>query len=240
MLQYGLLENLLTPAPDDCMAVTQNVRSYTEDEILEQMMLCGTTITRTDVKAVLQLYREVITSIVADGSAINTELINVAPSISGVFTNAADSFDASRHKININVTPGRALREAAARITVQKVQMSATGPYIAEVKDAVSGSVNSTVTAGNVLQLTGARLKFLSESDTNGVFLISASGESAEVRCTPVIENKPGRLMVIVPSGTPAGDYFVEVRTTYTATAKEAKTLKSGRYAKTVAIVAAG
>ena len=240
MLQYGLLENLLTPAPDDCMAVTQNVRSYTDDEILEQMIQRGTTITRTDVKAVLQLYREVVASIVADGSGLNTDLINAAPGISGVFTSAADSFDAARHRINVNVTPGRALRAAAARITVQKVQMSATGPYITEVKDAVVGSVNSTVAAGNVLQLTGARLKFLAGSDTNGVYLVPASGEGAEVRCTTVIENKPARLMVIVPADAPAADYFVEVRTTYSAAAKEAKTLKSGRYAKPVAVVAAG
>lgn len=36
------------------------------------------------------------------------------------------------------------------------------------------------------------------------------------------------------------GDYYVEVRTTFvSASSKEAKTLKTGRYAKPVAVVAA-
>lgn len=238
MLQYGLIENVLTPAPDDCSAVPQNVRSYTMDEILDMMMERGTTITRTDVKAVLQLYKEVVASLVADGSAVNTELMNISPSISGVFNNAADMFDASRHRVNVNLTPGKALTEARGRIAVQKIQMVGTAPYITEVSDAVTGETNSTLVAGNVLRITGARLRFLPDAETNGVFLVTSEGVAK--RCPTVIENKPGRLMVLVPADTAPGDYYVEVRTTYAASSpKEAKTLKSGRYAKPVAVVAA-
>ena len=238
MLQYGLIENVLTPAPDDCTAVPQNVRSYTADEILDMMMERGTTITRTDVKAVLQLYKEVIASLIADGSAVNTELMNISPSISGVFVNAADNFDASRHRINVNLTPGKAITEARARITVQKVQMTGTSPYLTEVCDAVTGESNSTLVAGNVLRITGTRLRFLADVETNGEFLVTAEGTAK--RCTTVIENKPGRLMVLVPADTAPGDYYVEVRTTFVSTSsKEAKTLKTGRYAKPVAVVAA-
>lgn len=139
MLQYGLIENVLTPTPDDCTAVPQNVRPYTMDEILDMMMEHGTTITRIDVKAVLQLYKEVVVSLVTDAPTVNTKLMNVAPSISGVFNNTADVFDASRHRINVNLTPGKALTEARARISVQKAQMVGTAPYITEVNDAATG-----------------------------------------------------------------------------------------------------
>lgn len=238
MLQYGLLENLLTPAPDDCTGVPQNVRSYTMDEILDMMMERGTTITRTDVKAVIQLYKEVIVSLVADGAAVNTELMNVSPSISGVFNNADDMFDASRHRVNVNLSPGKALLEARARIAVQKVQMVGSAPYLSGVYDAVTGEANSTLVAGNVLRISGARLRFLADVETNGVFLVTPEGVAK--RCPTVIENKPGRLMVLVPADTTPGDYYVEVRTTYAASSpKEAKTLKTGRYAKPVAVVAA-
>ena len=64
--------------------------------------------------------------------------------------------------------------------------------------------------------------------------------EGTAKRCTTVIENKPERLMVLVPVDTASVDYYVEVRTTFVATSsKEAKTLKTGRYAKPVAVVAA-
>lgn len=58
MLKYSLRENLLTPAPDDCMAQTVDVRSYNQDELIDLMMKRGTTLTKADVAAVLQVYTE--------------------------------------------------------------------------------------------------------------------------------------------------------------------------------------
>lgn len=227
---------MLTPAPDDCSAIPQNVRSYSMDDILNMMMERGTTITRTDVKAVLQLYKEVIVSLIADGAAVTTELMNVSHSISGVFINAADTFDPSRHRININLLPGKALTGIRNNISVQKVQSVSTGPYLTEICDAVTGQVNSTIVTGNVMRITGSRLRFSADQETNGVFLVMDDGTAK--RCTTVIENKPGRLMVIVPTDIASGDYYVEVRTTSTAKdAKESKTLRTGRYAKPIAVI---
>ena len=64
MLKYSLRENLLTPAPDDYMAQAQDVRSYTLDEIIDLMMDKGTTLTRVDVAATLQVYSEVVSTII--------------------------------------------------------------------------------------------------------------------------------------------------------------------------------
>ena len=64
MLKYCLRENLLTPAPDDYMAQAADVRSYTLDEIIDLMMDKGTTLTRVDVAATLQVYSEVVSTII--------------------------------------------------------------------------------------------------------------------------------------------------------------------------------
>lgn len=72
MLKYSLRENLLTPAPDDYMAQVTDVHSYTIDEIIDLMMEKGSTLTRTDVAATLQVYGEVVSAIVKDGAAVNT------------------------------------------------------------------------------------------------------------------------------------------------------------------------
>ena len=106
MLKYSLRENLLTAAPDDFMAQTQDVRSYTLDEIIDLMMQKGSTLTRADVSAVLQIYGEVCASVIADGSALNTPLMNTSLSISGVFNGANDAFDKKRHAVNLNMTAG--------------------------------------------------------------------------------------------------------------------------------------
>ena len=112
MLDYTLIENLLTPVPDDYMAQTTNVRSYTNDEIADRILKTGAGLTKSDILSVLQAQNEVICDIIAEGDAVNTPLFNTQPSISGVFTSASDSFDPSRHRVKINLSAGKALREA--------------------------------------------------------------------------------------------------------------------------------
>ena len=146
MLKYCLRENLLTPAPDDYMAQAADVRSYTLDEIIDLMMEKGTTLTRADVAATLQVYGEVVSAIIKDGSAVNTPLMNTSMSISGVFDGANDSFDKKRHTVNLNITAGTLLRDAAAKVKCEKTEGASTDPYITEVTDVVSGKVNEILT----------------------------------------------------------------------------------------------
>ena len=229
MLKYSLRENLLTPAPDDYMAQVTDTRSYSLEEIIDLMMDKGTTLTRADVAAVLQVYGEVCSSIVADGAALNTPLMNTALSVSGVFNGANDSFDKKRHTVNLNMTAGSLLRDAVAKVKTEKTEGASTDPYITEVTDIVSGKVNEALTKGGVVQLTGSRLKFDQKDEAQGVFFVPETGNP--VRAAVIAENKPARLMAIIPD-LAAGTYYVEVRTKVDTKGKTLKTLKTGRFNK--------
>ncbi|UTC68125.1 MULTISPECIES: DNA-binding domain-containing protein [unclassified Treponema] len=230
MLKYSLRENLLTPAPDDYMAQAQDVRSYTLDEIIDLMMDKGTTLTRADIAATLQVYGEVCAALIADGSAVNTPLMNTSLSISGTFNGAADSFDKKRHTVHLNLSAGTLLKEAVGKIKCEKVEAADTNPYITEVTDIVSGKVNEVLTAGGVVQLVGSRLKFDPKDTAQGIFFVPETGEA--VRAAVIAENKPARLMAIIPADLPAGSWYIEVRTKYANATKQLKTLKSGRFGK--------
>lgn len=238
MLKYSLRENLLTPEPDDCMAQVQDVRSYSQNEVIDLMMRRGTTLTKADVAAVLQVYAEVISELTADGCAVNTPLFNTSFSVGGVFNGMSDSFDKVRHTVSVNVSAGTALREAVKSIKTEKTEGSNTDPYITEVTDIVSGTVNSTLTAGGILRLTGARLKFDASDETQGVFLVPEAGET--VRCTVVAENKPALVMVMIPATIAPGTYYAEVRSRFMGNSQAGKTLKTGRFGKPLAVVAQG
>ena len=230
MLKYSLRENLLTPAPDDYMAQVADVRSYTLDEIIDLMMDKGTTLTRADVAATLQVYGEVCSSLIKDGAALNTPLMNTSMSISGVFDGANDSFDKKRHTVNLNITAGILLRDVLPKIKCEKTEGASTDPYITEVTDIVTGAVNTTLTKGGVVQLVGSRLKFDAKDEAQGIFFVPETGEA--VRAAVIAENKPARLMAIIPADLPAGTYYIEVRTKYANATKQLKTLKVGRFAK--------
>jgi len=234
MLKYSLRENLLTPAPDDYMAQVTDVRSYTLDEIIDLMMEKGTTLTRADVAATLQVYGEVVSAIIKDGSAVNTPLMNTSMSISGVFDGANDSFDKKRHTVNLNITAGTLLRDAVTKIKCEKTEGVSTDPYITEVTDIVSGKVNEVLTKGGVVQLVGSRLKFDAKDTAQGIFFVPETGNP--VRAAVIAENKPARLMAIIPADLAAGTYYIEVRTKYANATKQLKTLKIGRFAKPLTI----
>ena len=235
MLKYSLRENLLTADPDDCMAQVQDVRSYSQDEVIDLMMRRGTTLTRADVAAVLQVYTEVVGELTADGSAVNTPLFNTSFSVSGVFTSMSDSFDKARHSVSVNVNAGTALREVVKSVRTEKTEGANTDPYITEAADVVSGAVNSTLTAGGILRLTGSRLKFDAADETQGVFLVPENGGEA-VRCGVVAENKPARVMVMIPADIAGGTYYAEVRTKCDSSGKATKTLRTGRFGKPLAV----
>lgn len=234
MLKYCLRENFLTPEPDDCMAQVTDVRSYSQEEVIDLMTKRGTTLTKADVSAVLQVYTEVVSELTADGCSVNTPLFSTSFSVSGVFNTMADSFDKTRHTVGVNVNPGALLREAAKKVKAEKTETAATSPYITEAQDVVSGTVNTTLTAGGILRLTGSRLKFDAADAEQGVFFIPEEGGDA-VKCAVVAENKPARLMVMIPADIKAGTYSVEVRTKILEGNKSGKTLKTGRFSKIIA-----
>ena len=235
MLKYSLRENLLTPAPDDYMAQAADVRSYTLDEIIDLMMDKGTTLTRADVAATLQVYGEVCSSLIKDGAALNTPLMNTSMSISGVFDGANDSFDKKRHTVNLNITAGTLLRDAVTKVKCEKTEGASTDPYITEVADIVSGKVNEVLTKGGVVQLVGSRLKFDAKDAAQGIFFVPETGEA--VRAAVIAENKPARLMAIIPADLAAGTYYIEVRSKHSGGGKPLKAVKAGRFAKPLTVV---
>ena len=158
-------------------------------------------------------------------------------SISGVFDGATDSFDSSRHNVNINITPGTKLKETLAKVKTQKVEAASTDPFITEVKDIVSGKVNESLTKGGILQAVGARLKFDNSDEAQGVFLVPETGSA--VRCGVVAENKPARVMAMIPADITAGTYYLEIRSKMDSSGKATKNLKVGRFNKALTIMGA-
>ncbi|GHT24069.1 hypothetical protein FACS189430_08360 [Bacteroidia bacterium] len=230
MLQYTTVENLLTAAPNDYCAQPVNVRSYTFAEIIRRALARNPGLSEAQLTSAINEFVEEVCIITAEGDSVNTPLINTNLSIQGVLDNAADSFDSKRHRIRINVNAGVKLAAAAARVKPQKTDVAEPLPHIIEVRDFVSGTVNETLTPGGVLQIRGSRLKFIADDDSNGIFLTDSNG--ASLKLTVVAENKPARLMAMLPADLPAGEYAVEVRSSYQAGGKTAKTLKTGQFHK--------
>ena len=109
-------------------------------------------------------------------------------------------------------------------------------PKNMEVKDVVSGKTNDILTKGGVVQLVGSRLKFDAKDAVQGIFFVPETGEA--VRATVIAENKPARLVAIIPADLPADTYYIEVHTKILEGNKSGKTLKTGRFNKALSVAA--
>jgi hypothetical protein len=234
MLQYALLENLLTPAPNDYMAQPVNVRTHDLEGVYKRISARYPGLTPAQIAAAVNEFIEEICAITEEGEAVNTPLVNTQFSTPGVYEGAMDSYDSKRHSVRLNLVPGTRLREAVRKVKLEKVVVAEPLPHILEVKDIVSNTVNETLTPGGVVQLRGGRLKFLPAETDNGIFLINEQG--AETKLAVIVENKPARLIAVLPADLQRGDYSIEVRTSWTTSGKPMKTLKQGRFNKILTV----
>jgi hypothetical protein len=232
-MNYFLTDNHLTPDPNDQAAIPTNIRSFTDEQIIDRIMQRGTTLTRPDLLAGIHAYQEEHGYIVEEGNGFNTGLITAGPDILGKFNNTTDSFDRLRHKTHYSVNFSRTIQEKAAKIKMTKVQAPNTGPVIAAIRDGISGLTDGTLSAGGVLDIAGSRLKLFPDLPGEGVYFVAPDG--TEYKATTLVENKPSRLIVMLPP-LPSGAYTLEVRTHFIGSAAPGKQLRRTQFAKSLNI----
>jgi hypothetical protein len=236
MLEYALSENMLTPDPNDYMAQPVNVRSYEMPEIIQRISARYPGLSPTQISSAINEFFDEVCIITEEGENVITPVFRTEFSTPGVYNSAVDSFDPKRHALKINLNAGTRLLEAAKKVKLTKVIVAEPTPHILEVKDVISDSVNDTLTPGGIIQIRGGRLKFIPSEENNGVFLINESGEN--IKLTVIAENKPARIMAMLPTELSQGTYLLEVRTTFSSgSAKPTRTLKSGHFNKGLTVL---
>jgi len=234
MLKYSLVENLLTDRPDDYSAIAYSITSLDKEAIITHMLNRGTTLTRTDILAVLNSFEETIISALLDGYSVTLPLFNTSFSISGVFDSPSDSFDGNRHKFNINLTKGLKLREIESKIKFEKTNVASPQPTIQEVKDSISGKVNEILTRKGVVEVRGYNLKIEGDNASCGLWFVAEDGK--EFKAVTIIENKPSKVLAMIPEI--AGENVqVKVVTQYSVGGKFLKQPKIFVYPKSLTVV---
>ena len=210
-LQYYLMPNVITPDPDDYMAVTVNGKTYTIEDVYDAMTHEGSTITKAEALAAFEEIVRAIIRLVSDGNSVTTSLVNISARIVGVFTGEDDRFDASRHQVKLRVQPGIRLGESESAIKTEKVQPKERLPVLLHYEDNGTESKDSVATASGGARLTGSLLKFDEADAAQGIFFIDTNTGTETKVTGKLMRNKPGELIFMNPK-LPKGTYRVEVR----------------------------
>jgi len=231
MIPYALFENPLTDDPNDRLARVISLGTVDVEGLVDDIIKRGTTVTRPDLLAALDLYHQVITDRLLAGYRVNTPVVNLGVSIKGTFNGLQDEFDRSRHLLGATATPGKLVRGGVrdqGRPEKREARLPAPNPI--EYQDFGSETRNSVLTPGSPGQLTGRRLKFYPADEEQGLFFIA--GDGSATRASMVMRNKPADLMFIVPAGLAAGEYKLEVRAAMT----EEGAVRSGQLSHTLTV----
>lgn len=211
-LDYYISQNRITPNADDYMAVSVNRQRYTIEQVYDHMTREGSTLTKAEALAAFEEVTQGIINIVRQGNSVVTPLVNIMPSISGVFDSDEDSFDRGRHQVNLSINPGVRLRKVPPTINTQKVRAHMPKPELTHYFDASTGAEDTEVTPDGGGRIRGVLLKFDMADPDQGIFFVNTA-DNSETRIDPdrMLRNMPSELLFINPQ-LPAGDYWLEVR----------------------------
>ncbi|MGL6119889.1 MAG: DUF4469 domain-containing protein [Fusobacteriaceae bacterium] len=213
-LEYFLRETYITEEANVFIAHPYNIRIYNLEQTVDRMIQRGTSMTKTDIIAVINLLIEEINIIVKEGGAVNLPLFRMIYSIVGKFNSAVDTFDNGRHKLKIKLVTGEVIDNSVAQVELIKVQAPVSVPNILQVIDSETESINDIITSSGILTLRGANMKMIGDDPSNGVWLLDSQG--VEYKHTKIVSNSPSELIITI-AAVPAGTYELYVTTQYTA-----------------------
>lgn len=211
MIDFGLYKNKLTNGSELFRAIVLTKRSCTLDDVIDRMVEQGTTLTRQDIMATLDLFFHTVSLLILEGCNVLTPLVNFGVSIKGNFDSQYDSFDATRHRVEARANANKQLKDKIlAQARVQQQKPNRPMPQPEECINPNNGDGNEVLTPGGGAKLRGHALQFDVDDPNQGIFLIDS--DQNRTRIETMLHNTARELIFLVPNDLTTDDYTIEVR----------------------------
>lgn len=227
-IRYSLVDNKLTPDPQDCRAQVNYGASVGIEEIATAIARAGSTVTKAEILAFWEEFCAELERQVLLGNRVVLDLFVVGATLEGVFTGPDDSYDSTRHRGRVKLAANTRLRRLEALLEFVKGRAASNLPVIDELEDFTTDAVGGALTVGGVVRLRGERLKYDLADPEQGVFLVDEAGQAHRIE--KVKTNKPREQLFVLPANLRAGTYRLEVRVRY----EGSQNLRTGAYGGTV------
>lgn len=209
-IRYFLLDNKMTPAEGKQRAQVASRGTITMKDIIDRAMDRGTSVTRTDMVAVMELFHDVAIDFAAQGYTVLTPLCNVRAGVRGMFADSDAIFKKGEHELRPAVSPGLGLKKKFKTVKAEKVDGGRNKPCLDHLSDTESDTRDTEITPGGMARLCGSRLSFVANDPLEGIFLKPAG--AAAIRVTKYSRSKPSEIIFRIPEGLAPGLYTLSVR----------------------------
>ncbi len=222
-----LYDLTLTERKDDRFGRVVTTKSLSENDLVAIAVSRRTDLSATTLKASMEILKQIAIEQIANGASVNFGLGYFNLTVNGVFIGDNVKWDSSQHCLAVNVTPVAELRNVIKSTTVDVRGLAVAGPVINSLTDVSSGEINSRLTPGGGVNLTGSKIKIDGDSPNVGLsFVNQETEEIISVPMTSILVNDPSRITFLVPLTLAAGDYKLTISTQYSASAKPLKEVR--------------
>ncbi len=227
-IHYYLRPNPLPGRELQFMSQVVSVDTIDDETLVERIAADGKTgLDRAAIEKVVNAINSSACALLSDGYRVSIAgLVQLFPVMNGKFAGPEDDFDRKRHELGVAaaVAP-RLVEEVRKQAVVEKQKPTDQTPTPTFYKESGSQTAPGKVISGNIGTLLGRRIALNPQKSDEGIFFISTSDESKQVRVKVYAVVQPTEIVFQVPEGIGAGKWILEVR----ARVRGGKQVRSGR-----------
>jgi len=181
-----------------------------QSAMIGRMLDMGTSLTKPDITAVLQLLSIAIEKACGEGYKVNLDgLVQITPVVGGEFAERSDSFASPRNSLYLTAQVAKALNERVSKNTsVERVIVDENRPILLDVVDSEADTGITTLAVGHIVSISGKRLKFDSARPEEYLRLVNAQNPTEFVSVSRFHKVSDQELVFRLPQAPFLEGYF--------------------------------
>lgn len=217
ILDHGLRPLTISNGTNDFYPVLDSRGHVRQLELFNKMGGKYTTVSRVDIKAVVDLEALTMIELLSEGVTVTTPLGTFKPNAKGrVGLDLQTGLETGQITYEISFTAGPELAQAMAQMFSERRVGPLDRPYPRYAVDDTTKTYNKWLTPGGTGYVKGDNLSFNSEDARQGVFIVELGAEGVEFRAALTGTPSAGKIPVTYPADLqPGKKYKVEVRAEY-------------------------
>ena len=209
---------VITERKDDRCGRIVRTKSLKLDDLVAIAVLRRTDLNASTLKSAFNLLVDVTVEEVANGAAVDFGPVHISLGVEGVFIGDNAKWDSTKHRLKIVTSATSRMRSILSNITTNVRGMASSGIYINSVTDVATGEVNTMLTPGGAVNITGSKIKIAGDDPACGITLVSENSPSIIViPASAIAINDPSKITFVMPTTLVPGDYKLNITTQYSS-----------------------
>lgn len=179
-------------------------------ELIERMLSMGSSLTKPDIIAVLQLLSMAVANVCSQGYKVSLDgLVQITPVLTGEFLDKTDGFLPSRNTVYLTCQASKSLNDLiSTAVSVEKVVVDENRPILLDVVDSEADEDFVALTVGHIMSVAGKRLKFDISQPSEYLRLVNAENPAEFVPVLKFHKLADQELVFRLPPVSFAQGYF--------------------------------